>query len=354
MDLVERLLDHCAHVSVTGEERPIADAVAARAIERGLPMTRIGDSVVIGERTSDRPLVVLVGHLDVVPPTDDDLHPRVERRDGEEVVVARGASDMKAGNVIALDIMEDEPLRTASPYELAVVLYAREEGPAAENELADVLDRVTWLREASLAIVLEPTDGDIQLGCLGALHATVTFVGKQAHSARPWQGDNALTKAAPFLAEVGGREAVDVTVDGVVFRDVWSATQAWTHNARNVIPGEFTVNLNLRFAPTRGLEEAEQELRAMVGDRATVEIIDRAAPAPPRRDAELVEAFIASVGADVTAKQAWTDVARFAAVNVPALNYGPGLTSQAHQRGEYIPVTALHEGAARIRGFLGG
>lgn len=354
MDLVERLLDHCAHVCVTGEEGPIADAVAARSNERGLPTTRVGDSVVIGARTGDRPLVVLAGHLDVVPPTEDDLHPRIEQRDGADVVVARGASDMKAGNVIALDVIEDEPLRAASPYELAVVLYAREEGPAAENELADVLDRVTWLREASLAIVLEPTDGDIQLGCLGALHATVMFTGRQAHSARPWHGDNALTKAAPFLAEVGAREAVDVTVDGVVFRDVWSATQAWTRNARNVIPGEFTVNLNLRFAPTRGLETAEQELRAMVGDRATVEIVDRAPPAPPRRDAELVEAFIASVDADVTAKQAWTDVARFAAVDVPALNYGPGLTSQAHQRGEYIPIAALHEGAEKVRRFLAG
>jgi succinyl-diaminopimelate desuccinylase len=261
---------------------------------------------------------------------------------------------MKAGNVIALDVIEDLDLRAASPYELAVVLYAREEGPAAENELADVLDRVTWLREASLAIVLEPTDGEIQLGCLGALHATVTFQGKQAHSARPWDGENALTKAAPFLAELDAREVVDVEVDGVVFRDVWSATQAWTENARNVIPGSFTVNLNLRFAPTRGLEKAEEELRAMVGDRATVEIIDRAPPAPPRRDAELLERFITSVEGEVTAKQGWTDVARFAAVDVPALNYGPGLTSQAHQRGEYIPIAALDEGAERIRVFLAG
>ncbi|MDX1511461.1 MAG: succinyl-diaminopimelate desuccinylase [Nitriliruptorales bacterium] len=355
MDLVERLLDHCSHVCVTGEEAPIADAVAARAVELGLPLTRVGDSVIIGERTDDgRPLVLLVGHLDVVPPTEDDLHPRVESRPDGDVVVARGASDMKAGNVIALDVIEDLEFRQASPYELAVVLYAREEGPAAENELADVLDQATWLREAELAIVLEPTDSEIQLGCLGALHATVEFTGKQAHSARPWHGENALTKAAPFLAEVGAREAVDVEVDGVVFRDVWSATQAWTENARNVIPGSFTVNLNLRFAPTRGLEEAEQELRDMVGDRAIVDVIDRAPPAPPRRDAELVEAFIASVDAPVTAKQAWTDVARFAAVDVPALNFGPGLTSQAHQRGEYIPVAALHDAASKVRGFLRG
>jgi succinyl-diaminopimelate desuccinylase len=361
-DLVTRLLEHCGYVCTTGDEGPIADAVAGRYTERGEPVTRVGHSLVIGRPSGDRPLVLLVGHLDVVPPTDDDLEPRVESRDGAEVVVARGASDMKAGNVVAMRAFEDARLRATSPYDLVLVLYAGEEGPASGNELDEVLREVTWLRSADLAVVLEPTDGEVQLGCLGGLHASVVFDGQQAHSARPWHGRNALTAAGAFLAELEADHVREVEVDGIVFRDVWSATQAWTpglgpsdHRSavvRNVIPGRFTINLNFRFSPSRSLEDAEAELRDRVGDRAQVTIVDRSPPAPPRRDRALVAAFVTALDAPVAAKQAWTDVARFAEVGVPALNFGPGLTAQAHQRGEYVPVAALVDADRRIRRFL--
>jgi succinyl-diaminopimelate desuccinylase len=362
-ELVERLLEHCSRVCVTGEEGPIADAVADHYTDLGETVTRVGDSVVVGARKSYRPLVLLVGHLDVVPPTDEDRDPRVEDRDGTRVVVGRGTSDMKAGNVIAMAAFEDTALRTASPYELALVLYAAEEGPAEDNQLADVLTEVSWLREAELAVVLEPTDGEVQLGCLGGLHAQVAFPGRQAHSARPWHGSNALTAAGAWLAELHERTPERVEVDGITYHDVWSATQAWTDNlgppfgermARNVIPGTFTVNLNLRFAPSRGLEAAEEELRALVGERAEVTIVDRSPPAPPRLEVPTVRAFVDAVDAPVAGKQAWTDVARFAEFGVPACNYGPGLTAQAHQRGEYVPVTAMTTAHARLCSFLAG
>ena len=364
-DLVERLLEHCGYVCTTGDEGPIADAVAARYDVRGEEVTRIGNSVVVGVPGPDRPLVLLVGHLDVVPPTPDDVDPRVESRPGGEVVVARGASDMKAGNVVAMAAFEDADLRGRSPYDLALVLYAGEEGSGDTNELRDVLAEASWLREAALAVVLEPTDGEVQLGCLGGLHALLTFRGRQAHSARPWHGRNALTMAGELLAELDRDHIRDVEVDGIAYRDVWSATQAWTDGlgpgprpdvfpVRNVIPGSFTVNLNLRFAPDRGLAEAEAELRERVGDRAEVEVIDRVPAAPPRLDHGIVRAFVDAVQAPITGKQAWTDVARFAEVDVPALNFGPGLTAQAHQRGEFVPVDALVGAHERLSRFLAG
>jgi succinyl-diaminopimelate desuccinylase len=362
-ELIERLLEHCGHVCVTGDEGPIAAAVVDRYTDLGEPVTRVGNSVVVGAPTGERPLVLLVGHLDVVPPTDADRDPRVEELDGQRVVVGRGTSDMKAGNVIAMAAYEDRSLRDRSPYDLALVLYAAEEGPAEDNELADVLGEVTWLREAELAVVLEPTDGEVQLGCLGGLHARVVFTGRQAHSARPWHGENALTLAGAWLAELHERDPEPVEVDGVLYHDVWSATQAWTDNlgppfgervARNVIPGTFVVNLNLRFAPSRGLDEAERELRELVGDRAAVEIIDRSPPAPPGLGVDTVRAFTEAIGGPVAGKQAWTDVARFAEIGVAACNYGPGLTAQAHQRGEYVPVAAVVEAHTRLRAFLEG
>lgn len=369
-DLVERLLEHCGYVCTTGEEGPIADAMVARYDGLGEDVVRVGHSVVVGQpgpssrlRGGHRPLVLLVGHLDVVPPTEDDVRPRVDTRDGQDIVIARGASDMKAGNVLAMQMFEDAAVRESSPYDLVLVLYAGEEGAVETNELLDVLDQVPWLAQADLAIVLEPTDGQIQLGCLGSLQAEVTFVGKQAHSARPWHGRNALTMAGSFLDELDRDHLRDVEVDGILYRDVWSATQAWTPGlsptdtrrtvpVRNIVPGTFIINLNLRFAPSRPTEDAVAEVVDRVGDRAQVNVFDRAPAAPPRMDAPLVRAFTASVGAEVAAKQAWTDVARFAEVGVPALNYGPGLTAQAHQRGEYVPIDAMLDAHQRLRRFL--
>lgn len=369
-ELVDRLLAHCAQRSVTGEESAHADTIEREARDHGLDVLRVGDSLVIGPPDPDRPTVLLVGHLDTVPPTDADEEPReAVLDDGTAVVIGRGASDMKAGNVVALHLLEDRALREESPWCPVVVLYAGEEGPASGNQLTEVLDAAPWLTEAALAVVLEPTDGRVELGCLGGIHAHVTFHGAAAHSARPWQGRNALAAAGTLLAALETRAPVARVVDGIDFRDVLVPTQAWTvglgpeergTGARNVVPDRCTVNVNLRFAPSRDLATAEAELRAEVaelaGDAAevTVEVVDRAPPAPPFRDDPAVAAFIAAVGATVAGKQAWTDVARFAERGVPALNFGPGATAQAHQRGEWVAVDALVDVRERLATFLRG
>lgn len=345
--------------AVTGDEAALcADLVARLSADHDV--VRVGDSLVAGTPSGERPCVALVGHLDVVPPTDDDRTPRREQRDDGEVLVGRGASDMHGGNAVALELFTTHP--ADAPVDVVLVLYAREEGPADANELADVLDAVPWLAEVDLAVVLEPTDGEVQAGCLGGLHAGVTFHGRQAHSARPWHGRNALTAAGAFLAALDALPPEPVEVDGVLFHDVWSATQATTTNARNVVPGEFTINLNLRFAPSRSAQVAEEQLRRRIArwtadlDGATVEValLDVAPPAPPRLDAPQVARLLEVTGADVAGKQAWTDVARFAALDVPAVNYGPGLTTQAHQRGEFVPIDAVVDVHDRLGRFLRG
>jgi succinyl-diaminopimelate desuccinylase len=369
-ELVARLIEQCAQPSVTGSEGPLADAVEQHARSLGEPVTRVGDSLVIGALDPSRPTVLLVGHLDTVPPTDADAVPREDvLEDGTSVVVGRGTSDMKAGNVVAMHLMEDRDLRARARWSPALVLYAGEEGPAAGNELHAVLEAVPWLTDAALAVVLEPTDGRVELGCLGGIHARVHFHGDAAHSARPWQGRNALSAAGAFLAALDARGPVAQVVDGIDFRDVLVPTQAWTGGLgpggigrapMNVVPDRFTVNVNLRFAPSRDLATAEEELRATVAALAgpdadiTVEVIDRAPPAPPRRDDAAVVALLDAVGGSVGGKQAWTDVARFTERGVPALNFGPGATSQAHQRGEWVATDALVDARVRLARFLAG
>ena len=324
------LLETLALTCVTGEEGPMADWLAQRCA--GERVSRIGNSIVVGDLEDPRPMVLLVSHLDVVPPTDADRKPRLE---GERIV-GRGSSDMKSGLAVSVDVFEDAELRTGA-FNLVLVGYAGEEGPHEGNELSRVLQQMPLLRGAVLAIVLEPTDLEVQLGCLGGLHAQVTFAGQAAHSARPWHGTNALTKAGAFLSELDTRAPVSSAVDDLDYREVISATQAWTKNARNVIPDRFTINVNYRFSPARTLASAETVLRDVVGDRADVAVIDRAPPAAPRRHDRFVERFVSAAAATVAPKQAWTDVARFAEIGVAALNYGPGLVGQAHQAGEWMP-----------------
>lgn len=348
--LVDLLVDLLGFPSVTGEEGPLADWLERRYRDRGEHVQRVGDSLVVGAEDPDRPNIALVGHIDVVPPTDDDRHPRVV----DDLVVGRGASDMKSGVAVAMDCFEDPDLRDGWA-NLLLVCYAREEGAHADNELGPLLEAVPELSDLDLAVVLEPTDLEVQLGCLGALNALVTFRGTAAHAARPWFGDNALTKAGPLLAALHDRAPRHVEVDDLVYREVVSATVARTANtARNVIPDRFEVNLNYRFAPNKDIAAAEAALAGIVAGRGDIEVVDRAPPAPPHRDDPLVARFLEAVEAPVAPKQAWTDVARFAAVGVPALNYGPGLTAQAHQAGEHVPVANLTAARQALARFLTG
>ena len=356
-DVVALALELLRVPSTTGEEGAIADLLEARYRDRG-DAVRVGQSLVVGDLDDRRPQILLVGHVDVVPPTDADRDARlVEDHPAGPVLVGRGASDMKGGLAVAMAAFEDPACRSGGVAPV-LVAYAGEEGAAEGNELHDVLEAVPQLADAALAVVLEPTDLAVQLGCLGGLHALVVVEGRAAHSARPWHGENALTKAGPLLTALGAVAPRDVVVDGLRYRDVVTATTARTLNARNVVPDRFEVDVNLRFAPDRGLDAAEAELRALLAELddhgviASVDVVDRAPPAPPHADAPALRRFVDVVGAPVEPKQAWTDVARFAALGVPALNYGPGLTAQAHQAGEYVLVADLLAADAALRRYL--
>lgn len=345
--LESRLMELLGFECVTGDEAPLADWLADRSLERGEQVARVGNSLVVGTLDDDRPTVLLVGHLDVVPATDADRPPRVL---GDRIV-GRGTSDMKSGLAVALDCFEDGDLRVG-PYNLVLVAYAGEEGPAEDNELPALLAGVPELGAADLALVLEPTDLTVQLGCLGGLHAQVTVSGSAAHSARPWHGDNALTKAGRLLTWLHQRRPEPSRVEGLIYHEVLTATQGWTANPRNVVPDAFTINLNYRFAPHRTVDEAERRLRYLLGAEVDVTIVDRAPPAPPAREEALVTAFVRAADTTVAAKQAWTDVARLAEAGVAALNYGPGLAAQAHVAGEHVPRANLPAARQALARFL--
>jgi succinyl-diaminopimelate desuccinylase len=307
---------------------------------------RLGNSLIVGKR-SQRPLILLVGHIDTVP-AQGQGPARIEA--GR--VVGLGASDMKSGLAVMVHLLEDPSVRLG-PYDVVGLFYDREEGPVDENGLEPVLRQAPWLAEAEFAIVLEPTDLELQVGCNGTINATVRFEGHAAHSARPWLGENAITKAGSWLADLHTCRPESVIIEGLEFKEVFSVTTAAGGITRNVIPARFDLNLNYRFAPDKTLDEAEARLREVAAVADVIEIVDRAPSGPVPRDNPHLERLAALSGAVRTPKQAWTDVARLAQYGIPAVNYGPGETAQAHQAAESVAIANLPVAFEALRRFLG-
>jgi succinyl-diaminopimelate desuccinylase len=345
--LAETLLWLCSIPSPIGEEKAICDEVEKRLDGKVSRIRRFGDSLVATVREGTKgPKVALVGHLDVVR-TEHDGAPRI---DGDRLF-GPGAADMKSGLAAMLELLESG-IAARSTVDLTMVFYAREEGPFAENELGVVLEQAPDLAKIDLAICLEPSDNKLQLGATGSLHAEVTFVGRTAHSARPWQGENAIQKAGPFLTELSAMAPREALLDGLVYRTVTSATLADGGRGRNIIPDRFKINLNHRFAPDTTLEQAQCDVEKLVGGRAEVRFTDLSPSAPPFAEHPLVIALRDSGVVAVEPKQAWTDVARFAQLGVPAVNFGPGEQAQAHQKNEWTSLAKLEAGFGILSRWL--
>ncbi len=354
--LLETLLFFLERPSVTGEEKDLCDDLEARAGKLpGWRVERVDNNLIVSRREPDvsRERVVFAGHLDTVPEPSGGLPVRVE---GDRVY-GRGSSDMKAGDAVMLALLEDFDW-AESWAEPTFVFYEREEGPYTENGLEVVFEECPWVVDAELAFILEPTVNALEVGCVGTAQVEVTFEGRPSHSARPWQGENALTVAGRFLNALHEREAEEVMVEGLPFYEVLVPTMARGGRAKNIVPDEFWINVNHRFPPGRGMDHVksvfDRLLEEEAGGRSRYEVADFAPSGSVDLDHPLLQAFISSGELEVRPKQAWTDVARFAGRGVAAANFGPGLPEQAHQRNEYTEIPLLSESFEHFRIFLDG
>ncbi len=347
--LDETLLWLCSIASPIGEESAICDAVEARLGKVATPR-RYGNSLVFpwirGDRSDPNDHVVLAGHLDTVRTENGPARIEGDRCFGS------GSSDMKSGLAVMIELAERVKPADCK-YDVTLVFYAREEGPFVENELGVVIERDPDVRRADFGVCLEPSDNRLQLGCMGSVHATVTIEGRTAHSARPWEGESAVTKAAPLIAEIGAMKPEEHVIDGLTFRSVLTVTQARDGGrGRNVVPDRFVLNVNHRFTPDVTLEQAQKHVMDVVAGRGHVEFTDLSPAAMPHRSHPLAQKLAACGVAAVERKQAWTDVARFAQIGVPAVNLGPGENAQAHQKNESTSLRLVHEGYEIFETFL--
>jgi succinyl-diaminopimelate desuccinylase len=295
-------------------------------------------------RRGDRPLVLLAGHLDTVPAQGN-----LPGRHADGAVHGLGAADMKGAVAVMAELALHPPPGATADF--AVVLFGREELPFGDSALTPLLEREPGLREADLAIVMEPTANALHAGCLGNINATWTFSGTAGHSARPWLADNAIHRAAAGIAAVAARESIPHAFAGLTFQEVASVVTVRGGVARNVIPDTCVAEVNFRYAPGTSAAEAEARLHALCDPFGEL-VVDGNAPSGAVPDGNpLVDRLIAAGSLELAPKQAWTPVAEFALAGVDAVNFGPGDPRFAHRRDEQVAVDALvrsHETLARF------
>ncbi len=331
--------------SESGEEAVLADAVAAALAAQApqLTLLRSGNAVLARTELRRPRRVLLAGHLDTVPVADN-LPSRAE--DG--VIYGCGTSDMKSGDAVMLHLAATVPEPAC---DLTLVLYDCEEVEAERNGLGRIeREHASWLA-ADLAILGEPTDGAVEAGCQGTLRATVRTVGRLAHSARSWLGDNAIHAAGAVLSRLGEYRPRSVTIEGCTYREGLQAVRIGGGVAGNVVPDSCVVSVTFRCAPDRSLAAAQQHVRE-VFDGFDLEFTDGSPGALPGLDAPAAQRFLQASGAVPVAKYGWTDVSRFAARGVPAVNYGPGDPNLAHTRDEHVHAARIVECTEVLRRYL--
>jgi len=336
----------CDIPSVSGAEESLADAIpTALANYPHLHVVRDGNAVVARTHLDRARRVVLAGHIDTVPVAGN----LPVRRDGD-TLHGRGTVDMKGGVAVMLRLLAHvlEPV-----VDVTAVFYDCEEVEEQRNGLGRLVRTRPDLLVGDFAVLLEPTDGAIEGGCNGTMRVDVTATGLAAHTARSWMGRNAIHEAGAILDRLRAYQARTVDVDGLAYREGLNAVGIRGGIAGNVVPDTCTVSVNYRFAPDRSVAEADTHLRE-VFDGFDVQRTDASPGARPGLHRPEAQAFVKAVGGAVRAKLGWTDVSRFSALGVPAVNFGPGDPSLAHRDDEWVSAAQVVDCEARLQAWLSG
>lgn len=349
LELTQNLI---AIPSVSHQEETMADAIeSALNTYPHLTVKRFGNSIVASTSLNLGERVLLAGHIDTVPSSGNDVPLKVLK--GEQAPVADiqgndvtedrlyglGSCDMKGGLAVGLKLAAtlQHPNR-----DITFMFYEAEEVESVHNGLFKISKEQPELFTADFAVLLEPSDAQIEAGCQGTLRFNIVLSGRRAHSARAWMGENAIHKAADVLAILNSYTAKIVEVDGLQYREGLQCIGITGGVAGNVVPDECSVSINYRYAPSTTPSEAVATMQKLFSGYE-IEVVDNAGGALPGLTESPAKAFVEASGKVVQPKFGWTDVARMAEFSIPAVNFGPGDPSLAHAPNEYVPIEQLYE-----------
>jgi len=330
--------------SVSGNERALADAIAAALADLAhLRLDRDGNAIVARTDFDRAERVVLAGHIDTVP-----VHENLPSHLEDGLLYGCGSCDMKSGVAVQLRLAAQ---LASAVRDVTYVFYDCEEVEAERNGLLRLSQHRPDLLAGDFAVLLEPSGAVVEGGCQGTLRADVLARGQRAHSARSWLGSNAIHSAGGILDVLRVYEPRQPVVDGLSYHEGLNAVGIRGGVAGNVIPDECVVSVNYRFAPDRSPQQAAEHVRSVFAD-FEVCVTDVAGGARPGLGQPAAASFAEAMGGQPRAKLGWTDVARFDALGIPAVNYGPGDPQLAHTRNEHVPLVQIEECEQRMLAWL--
>lgn len=360
-------------------EEAIADAIEKALLKLAetadtLEVARFGNTVCARTQYGLPDRVVLAGHLDTVPIADNVPHHDGVNEDGEDTIFGCGAVDMKSGLAVYLHafatLWDSDDLK----HDLTFIAYDGEEVAARYNGLGHLQrDNPEWL-EGDFALLGEPSGGIVEAGCQGTLRLRITASGTRAHSARAWLGHNAAHDLAPIMGRIAAYHPRRVTIDGCEYREGLNVVHLESGVTTNTLPDVAWLFVNFRYAPDRSAEEAMGHLLETLGlstdqqqpfgtfaqsqgapaqaGEVVYEVDDACGAALPGLNQPAAQALVRAVGGNFRAKFGWTDVSRFSAQGVPAVNFGAGDPGYAHKEDEQCPVSQITQLAQSLREFL--
>ena len=343
MNLDNLTRDLIAIDSVTGNEGEVLKFIENYLRSEGyIHNIEFHDGGLLVGRSIKDPVVALVGHVDTVP-----ISKHQENVRDSEAIYGRGAVDMKSGLAVMIQALINFQDRN-----IIGVFYKGEEGAKEKNGLETLFPEIIKKFKISLGIIFEPTDNEVQLGCLGVINAELKLEGIEAHSARPWLGENAIYKTIPLLENLKELSPEPVLVDELDYKEVVSVTTIHGGIAKNIIPGEVVCGINYRFAPDKTTEDAVAKITSLLSDYGELSIQDIAESAHPNKENSTVQNFIKATDTIIQPKQAWTDIARFTNSGIPAVNFGPGSPNLAHKKNEHVITSDINKCYASIKRFF--
>ena len=347
-DVVDLTRVICDIESVSGNEKELADSIeeALKAYPH-LEVIRDDDAIVAKTNLGREKRVVIAGHIDTVPVANN-LPVKLVSLERSHVLFGRGTVDMKAGVAVQLKLAAE---LTEPNVDVTWVFYDHEEVDSALNGLGRISRNRPELLEGSFAVLCEPSNARVEGGCNGTMRVSIKLSGVKAHSARPWMGENALHKVAGPLNILANYVPLEVEVDGLTYRESLNAVLLSAGIAANVIPDEAVITVNYSFAPSKSHVEAESYLR-QVFEGYELEVTDFADGARPGLDLPEAAAFVQATGTEPFPKYGWTDVARFSALGIPAVNFGPGDPNKAHADDEAVEIDQIYSCENALRNWL--
>ena len=337
-------LDLVNIASVSQDEQAIADSIQAALVEvKHLKVSRISNSIIAQTNFGANQRVVIAGHLDTVPANNNFPGKKTSTE-----VIGLGSVDMKSGIAAALKLAAAV---TNSKYDVTYLFYESEEIETKYNGLELITKQAKDLLNCDFAILMEPTNGIIEVGCQGTLRFQVSARGTRSHSARWWNGENAIHALTPVLEILNSYKSREPIIDGHKFREGLQAVKINGGVAGNVVPDEVTMTINHRFAPDTTPAQAEENMKKLFKD-FNFQLLDVASGAPTGLNNELIKDFVSKIGTAIAPKFGWTDVARFAAAGIPAINFGPGDPNLAHHPDEAVKIKQIEDVFASLKDWL--